>query len=286
MGKSKIAWTDVSWNPVTGCNHVSAGCENCYAEALSLRRGWSKKPWTHRNAIENIVLHYDRLEQPLHWREPRKVFVNSMSDLFHGHLTDDFIDRVLGVMAAARQHTFQVLTKRPSRMLEYIRGLAGDYDRLEEAARGCGYTLRYEGIPLVRWPIPNIWLGVSVENQPCADERIPVLLETSAAVRWISAEPLLGPVILERLGQHWLGPASQRMGMNDGLDWVVVGGESGSGHRPMKIEWLASIVDQCCAANVPVFVKQDSGPLPGKQGRIPDHLWALKQFPKTPGVVA
>lgn len=277
MGKSKISWTDISWNPVTGCSHVSAGCENCYAEALSLRYGWSKKPWTHQNAIENIVLHSDRLEQPLHWRKPQRVFVNSMSDLFHGHVRDDFIDLVFGVMAAARQHTFQILTKRPSRMLEYIRGLSSDYDRLEEAARGCGYTLRCEGIPLVRWPIPNVGLGVSAEDQPWWDERVEVLGLVPSACRFVSLEPLLGPI---DCGNAFDAPP-------DGsayypVDWVIVGGESGPGHRPMKIEWLASIVDQCCAANVPVFVKQDSGPLPGKQGRIPDHLWALKEYPKGP----
>lgn len=263
MGESNIGWTDVTWNPVTGCSHISPGCEHCYAETMSLRRGWSKKPWTKQNALQNVILHPDRLEQPLHWRKPRMVFVNSMSDLFHELVGDDFLDRIFGVMAVSSAHTFQALTKRPERMLEYLDGLSDDYDRIENAVRSVGYTARYEGIPLIRWPIPNVWLGTSVEDQRRADDRIMDIVDTPAAVRWLSCEPLLGPILF---------PA-------ESLDWVVVGGESGPGHRSMRIEWLESIVAQCRTAGIPVFVKQDSGGLPGKQGRIPDELWALKQFP-------
>lgn len=265
MGKTNISWTDQVWNPTTGCSRVSPGCEHCYAETLSLRHGWSKKPWTHQNAAENVVLHPERIEQPLHWRKPRMVFVNSMSDLFHEQIPDEFIARVWDVMASTPQHFYQVLTKRPNRMATVL------------GPDGIGFYSRNGPVPC---PQPNVWLGVSVEDQRRAEERIPVLLDTPAAVRWISAEPLLGPLVLEELGRHWLGVASQSTGMNDGLDWVVIGGESGPGHRPMKIEWLASIVEQCQAANVPVFVKQASASIPGQQGEIPDDLWALKEFPE------
>ena len=279
---SNIGWTDETWNPTTGCSRVSPGCEHCYAEALSLRYGWSKKPWTARNAAENVVLHPDRLRKPLYWRKPRMVFVNSMSDLFHSQIPTAFIEQVFAVMGLAEKHTFQVLTKRAKDMRDFF-----SYEMRWAMIEGATHKLyedRYDQDPsmwlAVNGPADNVWLGVSVEDQRRADERIPVLLDTPAAIRWISAEPLLGPLVIEQLGQHWLGAASQRAGMNDGLDWVVVGGESGPGHRPMKIEWVESIVDQCRAANVPVFVKQDSGSRPGKQGRIPDELWAHKAFPE------
>ena len=291
---SKIGWTDVTWNPVTGCSHVSPGCDICYAETLSLRRGWSKKPWTARNAAENVVLHPDRLEQPLHWRKPRMAFVNSMSDLFHEEIPDEFIDQIFAVMTLAPQHVYQALTKRPERMRSYFTEPHGGYsarERISLASLGLlldnvallkvlpdrqGMLSTDEGIK--EWPIPCVWLGVSVEDQRRADERIPILLDTPAAVRWLSCEPLLGPIDFPLYcagSVFW-----------SGLHWIVVGGETGPGHRPMEIEWLEYIVNQCGRAGVPVFVKQDSGPRPGKQGRIPDRLWALKQFPKTLEVTA
>jgi protein gp37 len=227
--RSAIEWTDATWNPVTGCSHVSEGCRHCYAEALSLRRGWSAKPWTARNAAENVVLHPDRLPQPLRWRQPRRVFVNSMSDLFHERIPAPFLDQVFAVMAQAARHTFQVLTKRPERMSEYL-------------------TNRDYG----QQPLPNVWLGVSVEDQAAVAERIPLLLQTPAAVRFISAEPLLGPLTLDL----------------NGIDWVIVGGESGIGFRRMRPEWATDIRDQCTAADVAFLFKQWGGVTPKAGGRL------------------
>ena len=219
-----IEWTDETWNPVTGCSHVSDGCKNCYAEGIakrfSGRNGFPVfQPWTARNAAHNVVLHPERLDAPLHWRKPRRVFVNSMSDLFHDQVPEEFIERIFDVMRCETQHTFQVLTKRPERMRDIAR---------REVAEN-GYLPN------------NIWLGVSAEDQATADERIPVLLDTPAAIRFVSAEPLLRPIDLERYPS---------------LDWVIVGGESGHGARPCDLAWIRNIVEQCKAAAVPVFVKQ------------------------------
>ncbi len=274
MGKSNISWTDETWNPTTGCSRVSEGCRNCYAEALSLRYGWSKKPWTYQNRVENVVLHPNRVELPLHWRNPRMVFVDSMSDLFHRRVPFNFIAQVFDVMADARasHHTFQLLTKRPQRMRTFFEWLAERWPGDSPA----NITLEVHG------NLPNVWIGVSVEDQRRADERIPVLLEAPGSVRWVSVEPLLGPVTFRWAGWHHISrtrDTDHLDGLRD-LDWIVCGGESGPGHRSMKIDWLESIVEQCQVAKVPVFVKQDSGSRPGKQGRIPDALWALKQYPK------
>ncbi len=273
MGKTSIGWTDETWNPVTGCSHVSPGCEHCYAEALSLRRGWSKKPWTAQNVAENVVLHPDRLDYPLHWRDPRMAFM-SMCDPFHGMIPYDFLDQMFAAMAVSPTHTFQLLTKRSSFMRDYLSqdGIAGAI----AAETGSGVSGK-RSWPFIRpddmeWPLPNVWLGVSVEDQRRADERILNLLGTPAAVRWLSCEPLLGPIDL----MNWLL-------MEPPVDWVVVGGESGPGHRPMDPAWLEDIVEQCGGTATPVFVKQDSGHRPGKQGRIPDELWAYKEFPRQHG---
>lgn len=286
-----ISWTQATWNPIRGCSRVSPGCINCYAEKLAASKKLASGPYqglTDKNGRWNGTIRFveEHLKDPLTWQKPKKVFVNSMSDLFHENLSDDQIDRVFAVMAVAGRHTFQVLTKRPERMRTYIRGL-GDYGgtgrgfkRLELAANALGWGLSFQGIPLLSWPIPNIWLGVSVEDQQRAEERIPILLDTPAKVRWISAEPLIGPVVLENLGKHWLGPANQRRGMNQGLDWVVVGGESGRDHRAMSLAWLERIAEECTASHVPLWVKQDSGARSGGQGRIRDALWARKEFPR------
>lgn len=254
--KSGIEWTDATWNPVTGCSHVSPGCEHCYAEALSLRHGWSKKPWTAQNVAENVILHADRLTQPLRWKRPRRVFVNSMSDLFHERIPNAFLDQVFGVMAGTR-HRFQVLTKRPERMRDYMKGLmdAGGsgrgFARLDIGARSVGIALSFpmngRNVPLVPWPIPNVWFGVSVEDQRRAEERMPLLLDTPAAVRFVSAEPLLGPVHLS----EWL-----RTG---GVQWVIVGGESGKGARPMEEEWVRNLRAECAQYGPAFFFKQWGG---------------------------
>jgi len=264
---SAIEWTDATWNPVTGCTEVSPGCDNCYAKAFSERfRGVAGH---HFEQGFDVVLRPERLDQPLSWRKPRRVFVNSMSDLFHNAITDQFITEVFARMWWAPHHTFQVLTKRHSRMRSLL-------PRIEEWLR-----LREEDLALVdcptplTWPLPNVWLGVSVENQRWADIRVPALLDTPAAVRWLSCEPLLGPIDLHAVpgldGQY--GHAGRHNGIGTPecprishhhhdercrfpLDWVVVGGESGPGARPMHPDWARGIRDACVAASVPFFFKQ------------------------------
>jgi protein gp37 len=247
---SRIEWTEVTWNPTVGCAKVSPGCDNCYAIRTAARfqgspayagtvhRGQSGLDWT--GTVNSLP---DRLDAPLHWREPRRIFVNSMSDLFHDDVSDGFIARVFAVMSLAEQHTFQVLTKRHGRMRSLLNSTA--------FAKEVGEH---------RWPLPNVWLGVSVENQQWADIRIPALLDTPAAVRWISAEPLLGPVDLTPFVMHQCdcdGPAHAKQSeYGPALDWVVVGGESGPGARPMHPDWARHLRDQCAAAKVPYFFKQ------------------------------
>ena len=267
-----IAWTDETWNPVTGCAKVSPGCAHCYAETVALRFWATQYPpveydtysadnccqVTEMRAREftDVQCHEDRLDQPLRWKRPRRVFVNSMSDLFHEDVPDAFIDKIFAVMALAPQHTFQCLTKRAERMLSYMR--AGDLpNRIAKA------TNAVWGNPYDVWPLPNVWLGVSCENQHFADERIPLLLQTPAAVRFISAEPLLGPISFRWAKWQPLSrePGGNPHGTNhlDGLrrlNLVIVGGESGPKARPCDLVWIRSIRDQCQAAGVPVFVKQ------------------------------
>lgn len=258
--KTGIQWTDSTWNPVTGCSRVSDGCRFCYAETVSHRFGWTKKPWSAQNAAENVVIHADRLEQPLRWRRPRRIFVNSMSDLFHESVPFEFIDRVFAVMGGARQHVFQVLTKRPARMLEYM-----DDDGREAAIeRAAGQMCAENGwchLDGDAWPLPNVWLGVSVEDQRAADERIPVLLQTPAAVHFLSCEPLLGPI--DFTPPRYRGSNVNRNYWLQGIDWVIVGGESGPNARPMHPSWARWIRDACVGRtdmarpwSLPFFFKQ------------------------------
>lgn len=238
-----ISWTDSTWNPVTGCTRVSEGCRNCYIARTVPRQG--QDPWT-------VVLHPERLYQPLKWKQPRRIFVNSLSDLFHEDVPDEFILECLTVMAIAKRHTFQVLTKRPDRMRKLLSKWGPEDIYL--------YWRNFSGAPreIDSWPLPNVWFGVSIENQETADERISLLLQTPAAVRFISAEPLLGPVDLSRWtecgctsgGEHCL------LCLSGGLNWVIAGGESGPGARPCDVAWIRSIKEQCKAAAVPCFVKQ------------------------------
>lgn len=288
--KSAIEWTDATWNPVRGCVKVSPGCANCYAETFAERfRG---VPGHSYEQGFDLRLVPEKLTEPLRWKKPRRVFVNSMSDLFQDGVSDEYIDEVFAVMALAPRHTFQVLTKRADRMRAYL-NTAGVASRIAERAQAlCGFDgSKYDVhaaahaspnrlvLPssdvfwqggcnppdqpyrerwiIKTWPLLNVWLGVSVENQHFADERIPVLLQTPAAVRFISAEPLLGPVNLWRFIT-----AVQDGGCDpwaSTLNWVIVGGESGRGARPFHVEWARSIVEQCQSANVPVFVKQLGG---------------------------
>jgi protein gp37 len=226
---TSIQWTDATWNPVRGCTKVSAGCKHCYAERFAERfRGVPGHPFEQGFDVRLVP---EALDLPARWKKPRRVFVNSMSDLFHEAVPFDFIDRVFAVMARERRHTFQVLTKRAARMRQWC----------EE--RGRGWSL-----------VPNIWLGVSVEDRTAAFDRVPHLIETPAAVRFLSCEPLLGPIDLS----PWLiadrgERGRSRLGL---LHWVIVGGESGPGARPMRIPWASYVVAQCRSAGVPVFVKQ------------------------------
>jgi len=237
--KSPIEWTDSTWNPVTGCSKVSPGCANCYAETLSLRFGWSAKPWTPANAAENVILHPERLLLPTRWRQPRRVFVNSMSDLFHELVPDPYIRQVFDVMAQCPRHEFQVLSKRPERMRELHRL----------------WTDRH-GI------LPNVWLGTSIENDRWVG-RANDLRATPAAVRFISAEPLLGPLPSLDL---------------TGVDWLIVGGESGIRHRPIEADWVRDLRDRAVDASVAFFFKQWGGRTPKTHGRELDgRTW--DQYP-------
>jgi protein gp37 len=231
--RSAIEWTEATWNPVTGCSKVSPGCAHCYAETISRRFGHSMKPWTPEHAAENVVLHSVRLEQPLKWRRPRMIFVNSMSDLFHEQVPSRFVADVFDVMRRASQHTFQVLTKRPERALEFVERIY------------CGRCADWPK------PLPNVWLGVSIENGRFT-WRADVLREIPAAVRFISAEPLLGSL-------YPMGVTNRAPLDLPGIDWLIVGGESGVGARPMRLEWARELRDACQAAGVPFFFKQWGG---------------------------
>lgn len=284
MGRTNIAWSEMSWNPVTGCSKVSPGCAHCFAERMALTRltgkpGYPGLPWTPENAHANVVLRPDRLDQPLRWRKPRRIFVNSMSDLFHEQVPYDFLDRVFAIMAAAPQHSFQVLTKRPDRMASYTSFARGRIETATAAIHLRGMTPGYTRPVWPSWPLPNVWLGTSVENQRWADERIPHLLATPAAVRFLSMEPLLGPIDLVDPVGRWLMrrdsgiDAPSRVTHFTGewpLDWVIVGGESGPGHRPMRGEWVRDIRDRCVAADIPFFFKQWGGRTPKANGRMLD----------------
>lgn len=331
MGQAtKIQWTDRTWNPVRGCSRVSEGCRSCYAERLAGRFAGPGLPFDgfvtlHRRREERDVVGRDgsirqqvsttsearwtskvelvpsHLPEPLSWRKPQRVFVNSMSDLFHEGLSNEDIAAVFGVMAACPEHQFQVLTKRPARARDWFRWIAAA-PGLSPPPGICAWSARAyllnanQPVPPAldeeadgddaRWPLPNVWLGCSVEDQATADERIPLLLDTPAALRFVSAEPLLGPVDLrpylqpmhgaivrnppegdaffEQLGRQLSHEAALLVPRGCdvqvipgvGLDWVIAGGESGPGARPCAIEWIEGVVEQCAAARVPAFVKQ------------------------------
>lgn len=296
-----IEWTDATWNPITGCSVVSAGCKHCYAMRLAgtrLRHHPSRAGLTRPTSAGPVWTGQVRfneawLDQPLRWKKPRRIFVCAHGDLFHESIPDEWIDRVFAVMALAPRHTFQVLTKRPERMKIYLSISARRDDWVsagDSIADKIGLTRYVEmshcGAPGERvsvfssWPLPNVWLGTSVENQATADKRIPLLLDTPAAVRWISAEPLIGPLDLSRNGlwliqrwkscdslptapwcpddpmKWWWAPQALRGSGQKLIDWVIAGGESGPGARPSHPDWFRSLRVQCWAANVPFFFKQ------------------------------
>ena len=268
-----IEWCDETWNPVTGCTKVSPGCAHCYAETFAERfRGVPGHPFEQGF---DLKLWPERLTKPLSWKKPRKVFVNSMSDLFHEDVPFEFIDRVFAVMALTPQHTYQVLTKRPERMREYLTGRDGLNKAARQRIHGAVHGFITSGWSTFEmpWPLPNVWLGTSVELQHWLDIRVPELLATPAAVRFLSCEPLLGPLNfriqaserdewVDALRGEWYGEAvPDSLGDNppvlgERIDWVIVGGESGPKAREFDIEWARSVVDQCAGAGVPVFVKQ------------------------------
>lgn len=250
---TKIEWTNATWNPTLGCSRVSPGCDNCYAVRVAARQMQEAHKgltaggdWT-----GEVRCMPERLEQPLRWRDSRMVFVDSMSDLFHPAVPQEFIERVFSVMDEAQRHTFQILTKRPQRM-------AG--------------LLRSDNNTWPVWPLPNVWLGVSVEDQRYADLRISHLLATPAAVRFLSIEPLLSPVDIT----PWIETGHDR----GGIDWVIVGGESGPGARPMRPDWVRALRDQCDTAGVPFFFKQ-AGAVLGREWGCSDRSGGkIDEFPR------
>ncbi len=308
--KTTIEWTDRTWNPVRGCSRISEGCRHCYAEGIAARFSGPGQPY--EGLAHFVGKHPDRearwtgqvrlveaaLGAPLKWRKPARIFVNSTSDLFHESLSDRDIDRVFAVMALAQRHTMQVLTKRPHRMRQYMANFS--WERVVDNCRdpnGVSVIPRHSAHHLMRafglaprfsydkdcsaFPLPNLWLGVSVEHQDAAEERVPDLLATPAAVRFLSCEPLLGQVILTHInldkaearerepsglvmldsltGMHFDGEGSipgVLASPDHKIDWVIAGGESGPNSRPMHLVWVRGLRDQCVSANVPFFFKQ------------------------------
>ncbi len=295
---TSIEWTDATWNTLSGCTRISEGCLNCYIERTPpFRMAHRKFDSPEIGGSTGIILHEDRLDLPLHWRNPRRVFVNSLADLFHDDVPTEHIAKVFATMAQAERHTFQVLTKRPARMRSLLR--SGEFAELvwhsikdtwtpKSLGRELAENLidhfvakRAHGAPMR--PLSNVWLGTSVESQRWADIRIPKLLETPAAVRFLSCEPLLGPIDLagpihadgplrgsRTKLTYWLtgepqwgpdeaGPTGvmmQSLITGPRIDWVIVGGESGPGAKPMHPDWARKLRDQCVQADVPFFFKQ------------------------------
>jgi protein gp37 len=311
---TSIEWTDKTWNPVTGCTKVSPGCDHCYAENIARRfAGGPAFP----NGFDT-TLHPQRLNAPKTWRRPAMVFVNSMSDLFHADVPDSFIAQVFAVMAQTPQHTYQILTKRHGRM----RSLIGDaFDGGQKLIEAAPDEATAEALYDTYWPLPNVWLGVSVEDQQRAELRIPALLETAAEVRFISAEPLLGPLDLERWFKHVQVPACQRCTPDKPFrvidaysghlwgrcdcdchpaprpvrpDWVIVGGESGPGARPMNPDWARDIVNLGQFAGFDVFIKQMGsawakkfgGPSKGQDPNYWPEQLQVRQMPNTSAMTA
>ncbi|WP_326646621.1 phage Gp37/Gp68 family protein [Streptosporangium sp. NBC_01755] len=273
MADTKIEWATHVWNPTTGCDRVSSGCDNCYALTMAKRlKGMGAEKYQRDGDPKTsgpgfgVSEHRGTLNEPFGWRKPRRVFVNSMSDLFHESVSENFIAQVFATMASTPKHTYMILTKRHARMRSLLR----------KWAPVTGVT---PWVHIGPWPLPNVWLGVSVEDQRWADIRVPALLETPAAVRFLSCEPLLGPVDLwgpvDQYGgrpklTYWLdgrpgwgpeettetGLVTQPLTVGPRIDWVIVGGESGPGARPMHPDWARTIRDQCAHSGVSFHFKQ------------------------------
>jgi protein gp37 len=277
VARTSIEWTDATWSPIIGCSRVSRGCENCYAERLAIRQkggryaGLVKSTrrgprWT--GAVSFVP---EALDQPLRWRTPRRIFVNSMSDLFHERVTNEQIAAIFGVMNAAKdRHVFQVLTKRPERMRAWFNWIDESPCAVPGLENECrvlrcfGEAQKLGVLDYSRWwgsiwPLPNVWLGVSIEDQATADARIPILLQTAAAVRWVSYEPALAAADFKDWLPPHVGHRSEHFAegtSGPALSWLVVGGESGAGARPFDLAWARQTIAQGKAAGVPVFVKQ------------------------------
>jgi len=242
--KSAIEWTEATWNPVTGCDKVTPGCAHCYAETFAERfRGVAGHPYEQGF---DLRLWPERLDLPLRWKRPRMIFVNSMSDLFHERIPFEFVERIFAVMVDADRHVFQILTKRHERLAELV--------------------------PRLPWPA-NVWMGVSIENRRWA-KRADCIRRVPAAVRFVSAEPLLGPL-------------AEAIDLT-GVDWLIAGGESGPRHRPVRLEWLRDLRDLCLTEGVPFFLKQIGGRSPRSGGRSLDGFeWSqMPDAPRLPGEVA
>lgn len=316
--KSGIEWTDATWNPTLGCDKVSPGCTHCYAIREAHRHAANPNPKVaaafagltqiqggRPNWTGQVNLLPDRLDQPLRWQRPRRVFLDSLSDLFHAEVPFEYLDRVFAVMAIAWHHQFQILTKRPERMLKYFE--ASPFvlsERWKAEARLIGEEFKFAhrlDIP-PGWPLNNVWLGVSTEDQKTANARIPLLLQCPAVIRWVSAEPLLGPldltkIKLRQLDEHREAWTDALAGANfvcdshaeadvstNRIDWVVAGGESGPGARPMHPDWARGLRDDCQAAGVPYLFKQWGEFLPSEDalqlGKSGGHFY----FPRDPEV--
>lgn len=273
--KTGIRWTSSTWNPVLGCSRVSPGCANCYAATLAGRYGWTPLPWTPANAASNVILKPHKLDAPLRWPDPRRIFVNSMSDLFHEILDVDYIARVFAVMAVSARHTYQALTKRPEHMAEIVADpafrdlVARHVTELTDVPRQRDGRPRLEltninlltGLDRIGWPLPNVWLGTSIENDRWTT-RADALRATPAAARFISAEPLLGPLPSLNL---------------EAIDWLIVGGESGPGFRPMDHAWARDLRDRATAAGVAFFFKQSAAPRTELGVELDGRRW--EQYP-------
>lgn len=332
MGETAIEWTrgddgtpGRTWNPVRGCSRVSEGCRFCYAELIAAR--FSKPGMAYEGLARFIrpgeprwtgkgLFVKSKLTEPLSWQKPSRVFVNSQSDLFFEEFSNEQIAAIFGVMALAGKHTFQVLTKRPERMSQWFKWISSIKTYAGspvDTADVCIFTaIDMFGVkppkgqlPDIKWPLPNVWLGVSVEDQKAADYRIPILIKTPAAIKFLSCEPLLGPVDLD-MGRcdihnraavqtsedgeycnecaasgysgelsygHWLGDP------DNGISWIIIGAESGSRRRDMDLSWAQDLYDCGRRNGIAIFVKQDSALRSGERGRLSDELWAAKEFP-------
>ncbi|RGP57057.1 phage Gp37/Gp68 family protein [Pseudomonas abyssi] len=267
--KTGIEWTDATWNPIRGCSRVSEGCRNCYAEGVAKRFSGPGMPyegliakggqWNGKVAVVGSAIGL-----PLRWVKPRRIFVNSMSDLFHDSVPFEVIAEIFAIMAVTTRHTYQILTKRPERMLAFFEWACDGEDYPYKISEAWPSGLPWEPATGGRggydncgpgWPYENVWLGVSVEDQATAEARIPLLLKAPAAVRWISAEPLLGPISFSGMWVEFDHAAVHQNAL-EALDWVVVGGESGAHARPMHPDWPRTLRDECAAAEVPFLFKQ------------------------------